>query len=298
MSDIKRSGYVALVGRPNVGKSTLLNALLGQKVAIVSPRPQTTRNKVMGILTEGDAQVVFLDTPGLHQPRTKLGQSMMKAAGSAMGEVDLLVMVAEPGGRIGPAEEKLIERLPELHCPVFLVVNKIDTVDKPRLAAAIELYAKAYAFDEIIPISAKSGDGVEIVKRLLLGKMPEGPAYYPEDMVTDQPERQMAAEIVREKALELLEEEVPHGIAVEIVSYKEKENGAAVISVNIYCEKDSHKGIVIGKNGARLKEISTRARLELEKLLDRKVFLECWVRVKEDWRDSDFMLKNFGYYNK
>ena len=290
-----KSGFVAVVGKPNVGKSTLMNALVGYKVAIVSNRPQTTRNRITAVLTEGDCQAVFLDTPGFHLPRTKLGQFMVREVSDAVEGVDMTLMVVEPSRAVQKTELELLEKLRERSCPLILVVNKLDTVSKEQLAQTIERYAALAKFDAVIPISALKGDGVDLVKREIMARLKPGPFYFPEDMVTDQPERQMVAEIVREKALRYLQDEVPHGIAVEVETFDESEREKLVrIGVAIFCEKASHKGIIIGKQGAMLKKIASAARHDMEELLDCKVFLECFVKVRE-WRNQDSMLRNFGY---
>ncbi len=290
-----KSGYVGIIGRPNVGKSTLLNKMLGQKIAIISAKPQTTRSKILAIMSDADSQVIFLDTPGFHTPKNKLGVNMMKAVDSAIGDVDMLLMVVEPKSEVSPNELKIIEKIGNI--PTILVINKIDTIKKEELLACIDSYSKLHDFKEVTFVSARSGEGVDFLKKLIKDTLPEGPMYYPEDMVTDQQERQIIAEIIREKMLNLLDKEVPHGIAIEIVKMKHRQkNGEPIydISANIYCEKSSHKGIIIGSGGKTLKEIGTRARLDSEKLLSAKVFLELWVKVKADWRNSNNMLKEFG----
>lgn len=290
-----KSGYVGIVGRPNVGKSTLLNKMLGQKIAIISAKPQTTRSKILAIMSDEDSQVVFLDTPGFHNPKNKLGVNMMKAVDSTINDVDMLLMVVEPKSEVSPNELKIIEKIGDI--PTILVVNKTDTIKKEELLPVIAEYSKLHDFKEIVFVSARSGDGIDFLKKLIKDNLYEGPMYYPEDMVTDQQERQIIAEIIREKMLNLLDKEVPHGIAIEIVKMKHREKGGESsydISANIYCEKTSHKGIIIGSGGKTLKEIGTRARLDSEKLLSAKVFLELWVKVKADWRNSNNMLREFG----
>ncbi len=289
---VTRSGFVAIVGRPNVGKSTLLNHLVGQKVAIVSSRPQTTRNRVLGVLTKDGCQMVFLDTPGLHAPRNKLGDYMMRQADSAVRSVDLVVLVVEPTDKIETAELSVLERC---GCPVLLAINKIDTVKKEALLAVIAAYASAYDFAAVVPLSALRGEGVEELYDELQSRLPDGPAFFPEDALTDQTERQLVAEFIREKALRTLDKEVPHGIAVEIERFEQREDGLVHVAAVIYCERDSHKGIVIGKGGAMLKRIASAARVDMERLLGCKVFLEVFVKVKQNWRDSDAFLKNMGY---
>ena len=291
-----KSGFVSIIGRPNAGKSTLLNALNGEKLAVVSDKPQTTRNTITGIYTDKDKQIVFLDTPGLHKPKTKLGEFMMKEAENAISAVDVVLLVVEPGHDFD--NENIIEGLKGIDAPVLLIINKIDSYEKENLLEMIAKYSALFDFAEIIPISAKNGDGVKLVMQAICDRLEEGPMYFPEDMITDQPEKQIAAEIVREKALWCLDKEVPHGIAVEISSFKENKKGILEIGATIYCEKNSHKGIIIGKNGAMLKKIGSLARRDMERFFDGKIFLELWVKVKEGWRDSDFLLRNFGYEQK
>lgn len=296
MSDIRRSGFAAIVGRPNVGKSTLINTLVGYKVAIVSPKPQTTRNRIMGVLNDGGTQIVFLDTPGLHQPKNRLGESMIKAANNAIAGVDAVLLVIEPLGRMTAADADLLPRLKAGGVPVILVINKIDLFSPADVAKTIEIYAKEYDFDSVVPVSAKTGKNTEIIIDEIKKHISEGPVYFPEDMITDQPERQMVAEIIREKMLTNLEQEVPHGIAVEVVSMEEREGGGLIsIAADIYCERDSHKAIIIGKRGEMIKKIATDARMDIEALLSEKVYLECFVKVRENWRNSYKMLRNFGY---
>lgn len=291
-----KSGFVSIIGRPNAGKSTLLNALNGEKLAVVSDKPQTTRNTITGIYTDKNKQIVFLDTPGLHKPKTKLGEFMMKEAESAISAVDVVLFVIEPGHDYD--NENIIENLKNMEEPVILVINKIDCYEKEILLEMIAKYSSLMNFAEIIPISAKNGDGIKLVMEAIESRLEEGPMYFPDDMITDQPEKQIAAEIVREKALWCLDKEVPHGIAVEISSFKENEKGILEIGATIYCEKNSHKGIIIGKGGAMLKKIGSLARKDMERFFGGKVYLELWVKVKEGWRDSDFLLKNFGYEQK
>ncbi|MBQ1575518.1 MAG: GTPase Era [Oscillospiraceae bacterium] len=289
---------ITICGRPNVGKSTLTNALVGEKVAIVSPKPQTTRNRITAIVERGETQFVLLDTPGIHKPRTKLGDYMVNVVRESVADVDCVLMMVEPVASIGPQEEALIERLKETGSPAILVINKIDTVEKARLLEVIALYSAAYDFDAVIPVSAKTGDGLDE----LLGEMEkyaeEAPHFFPDDMITDQPERQICAELVREKLLRCLDKEIPHGTAVEVTRFSERDDGVVEIDVTIYCEKDSHKGIVIGKKGAMLKKIGELARTDMEAFLGTKVFLQTWVKVKENWRDSMAQLRNFGYNNE
>ena len=291
-----KSGFVSIIGRPNAGKSTLLNALNGEKLAVVSDKPQTTRNTITGILTDQNKQIVFLDTPGIHKPKNKLGEFMVKEAKEAMTAVDMVLLVVEPGH--DHDNENIIKSLQGVEIPVLLILNKIDCIEKEKLPEMIDKYSKYMDFAEIIPISAKYGDGVSLVMKAIEERLSEGPMYFPDDMITDQPEKQIASEIVREKALWCLDKEVPHGIAVEISSFKENDRGILEIGATIYCEKNSHKGIIIGKNGAMLKKIGSLARRDMERFFASKVFLELWVKVKEGWRDSDFMLRNFGYEQK
>ena len=298
MSKITKTAVVSVVGRPNVGKSTLTNKLVGQKVAIVSSKPQTTRTRITGVLSRGETQYVLLDTPGLHKPRSRLGDYMCKVVTDTVSEVDVAVLVVEPIPNIGPAEESLIAQIKQHHMPAILVINKIDTVKKEELLAVIATYAAAHEFDAVVPISARTGEGVEELLTEIDKYAIEGPQLFPEDMVSDQPERQLVAEIIREKMLRLLDREVPHGVAVGIERWNEREDGLVEINAVIYCEKASHKGIIIGKNGAMLKKIGSNARYELEQMLEQKVNLKLWVKVKKDWRDSDFLVKNFGYDKK
>ena len=292
-----RSAMITVCGRPNVGKSTLTNALVGEKIAIVSDKPQTTRNRITGIVQHGNAQFVLMDTPGFHKPRTRLGDYMVNVVKESVADVDLVLLVVEPVALIGAQEQALIERLRENAAPAILVINKIDTVDKTRLLEVIALYSAAYDFESIIPISAKTGDGIAQLLEEMDKFAVESPHFFPDDMITDQPERQICAELVREKLLNCLEKEIPHGTAVEVTSFKERSNGIVDIEVTIYCEKSSHKGIIIGKKGAMLKRIGELARTDIEEFLGTKVFLQTWIKVKENWRDSSFLLKNFGFNN-
>ena len=292
-----RSAMITVCGRPNVGKSTLTNALVGEKIAIVSDKPQTTRNRITGIVQHGNVQFVLMDTPGFHKPRTRLGDYMVNVVKESVADVDLVLLVVEPVALIGAQEQALIERLRENAAPAILVINKIDTVDKTRLLEVIALYSAAYDFESIIPISAKTGDGVAQLLEEMDKFAVESPHFFPDDMITDQPERQICAELVREKLLNCLEKEIPHGTAVEVTSFKERSNGIVDIEVTIYCEKSSHKGIIIGKKGAMLKRIGELARTDIEAFLGTKVFLQTWIKVKENWRDSSFLLKNFGFNN-
>ena len=290
-----KAAMITICGRPNVGKSTLTNALVGEKVAIVSPKPQTTRNRITAIVERGGTQFVLLDTPGFHKPRTKLGDYMVNVVRESVADVDCVMMLVEPVASVGPQEEALIARLRETRCPAILVINKIDTVEKSRLLEVIALYAAAYDFESIIPVSAKTGDGLDELLAELDKYAVEGPHFFPDDMITDQPERQICAELVREKLLRCLEKEIPHGTAVEVTRFDERDDGVVEIDVTIFCEKDSHKGIVIGKRGAMLKKIGELARADMEEFLGAKVFLQTWVKVKENWRDSLAQLRNFGY---
>ena len=293
MSEFK-SGFVSIIGRPNVGKSTLINRLVGEKIAIISSKPQTTRNNILGILTEDNMQIVFTDTPGIHEPTSMLAEMMVKSATEAMADTDAILFLVEPIANVGRTEEKIIERLKKQKAPVILIINKIDTVQKDVLLGVIKAYTDVFDFAAVIPISARRADGIDAVKKELLPFLTEGPQFFPEDMVTDQPERQIAAEIIREKLLRSLNKEVPHGIAIEIFMMKEKAN-AISIEANIYCEKQSHKGIIIGKHGEMLKKIGTEARTELERMHDKKVFLSLWVKVNEDWRNKKGKIANFGF---
>lgn len=291
-----KSGFVTLIGRPNVGKSTLMNHLIGQKIAITSDKPQTTRNRIQTVYTDDRGQVIFLDTPGIHKAKNKLGEYMVKVAKDTLNEVDVILWLVEPTTFIGGGEQHIVEQLEKVKTPVILVINKIDTVKKEEIMAAIEAYQKKLDFAEIIPVSAKKKQNTDRLMELVFKYLPYGPMYYDEDTVTDQPERQIAAELIREKALRLLGEEVPHGIAVTIEKMRERADGSMVdIEATIVCERDSHKGIIIGKQGAMLKKIGTKAREEIERLFEYKVNLKLWVKVKKDWRDSDILMKNYGY---
>ena len=290
------SGFISLIGRPNVGKSTLMNRLIGEKIAIVSPKPQTTRNRVLTILTKDDYQVIFIDTPGIHKPKHKLGAYMVKSAETTLNEVDSVLMLVEPNIKVPDMDLYIIERLKSVKTPVVLVINKIDTVTDEVVKRVSDTYRTLYDFKDIIPISALNDRNVDRLLEDIRGSLPEGPMYFPDDMVTDQPERQIAAEIIREKALSLLQDEIPHGIAVDIMSMKKRQNKELIdVEATLYCERESHKGIIIGKNGAMLKKIGMAARTDMENLLGTPINLKIWVKVKKDWRDSDFLLKNFGY---
>jgi len=294
-----RSGFVTIIGRPNVGKSTLMNYLIGQKIAIMSDKPQTTRNKIQTIITEERGQIVFIDTPGIHQAKNKLGTFMTRSAETTLKDIDVVLWLIEPDKKIGKGDSYIIERLASVKAPIFLVINKIDTVAKETVLEVIESYKNKCVFKEIIPLSAKTGENTDILVDCLFDLLEEGPMYYPEDMVTDQPERQIVAELVREKVLHQMSQEIPHGVAVVVDSMKQRDKKSLIdIDVTIVCEKDSHKGMIIGKQGKNLKKIGTRARLDIERMLASKVHLKLWVRVKKDWRDSDFLLKNYGYDQK
>ena len=290
-----KTAMITICGRPNVGKSTLTNFLVGEKIAIVSNKPQTTRNRICGIVTRGDHQFVFVDTPGYHRARTKLGDYMVNTVRESIADVDATILVVEPIPAIGPQEEGLLEKIKSSRCPAILAINKIDTVEKDKLLEVIAVYSQAAKFDAIIPICAKSGDGVEALLNQCEKYAIESPFLFDEDLTTDQPERQVMAEIIREKLLWNLEREIPHGTAVEITRFSERDNGIIDIDATIYCEKASHKGIIIGKRGDMLKKISTQARSDCEKFMGTKVYLTTWVKVKENWRDSDFLVRNFGY---
>ena len=290
-----KTAIITIAGRPNVGKSTLTNYLVGEKIAIVSNKPQTTRNRICGIVTKDNLQFIFMDTPGYHKARTKLGDYMVSTVRESISDVDATILVVEPIPSVGAQEEALIERIHATRCPAILVINKIDTVEKDKLLEVIAAYSATGTFDAIIPISAKTGDGVDVLLDECEKYAQEGPFLFPDDVTTDQPERQVMAEIIREKLLWCLDKEIPHGTAVEINTFSERDNGIIDLDATIYCEKASHKGIIIGKQGAMLKKIGTNARYEMERLLDAKVNLKLWVKVKKDWRDSDILIKNFGY---
>lgn len=294
-----KSGFVSLIGRPNVGKSTLMNCLIGEKIAIISSKPQTTRNQIQSILTTDDYQLIFIDTPGIHKPKSKLGDYMVKSAETTLNNVDVVLYLIEPYEKIKDSDRAILEKLAKVKTPVFLIINKIDTVEKGELLKVIDAYRAVYDFKEIIPISALKGQNKEDLLNNIVKYLPEGPQYFPEDMITDQPERQLVAELIREKALYLLQEEIPHGIAVEITSMKKRDNKDIIdIDATIYCERESHKGIIIGKQGSMLKKIGSNARYDIERLLGSSINLQIWIKVKKDWRDSDFLLKNFGYNSK
>ncbi len=290
-----KSGFVTIVGRPNVGKSTLLNEIMGEKLSIVSNKPQTTRNNIQTILTGDDYQIVFVDTPGIHKPKHKLGEYMVNSAKDSIKEVDLVLFLINPDEEIGRGDKFIIETLKNQKAPVFLVVNKIDEFTQERVAQTLQMYSQEMDFKEIIPISALKGKNVEKLISLMVDAMPEGPKYYPDDMITDVQERFVVSEIIREKALRTLREEIPHGIAVDIIQMKQSPSGTWHIEVDMLCEKDSHKGIIIGKNGQCLKKIGESARYEIERFLHEKVNLKIWVKVRKEWRDNQNLLKELGY---
>lgn len=290
-----KTAMITIAGRPNVGKSTLTNYLVGEKIAIVSNKPQTTRNRICGIVTKEDTQFVFVDTPGFHKPRTKLGDYMVNVAKNSIADVDLTILVVEPIPSVGPQEQGLIDQLRSSNCPAILAINKIDTVEKDKLLEVIAVYSRAAQFKAIIPISAKTGDGVDSLLDECGKFAIESPFLFPEDSTTDQPEMQVMAEIIREKLLWCLDREIPHGTAVEITKFSERDNGIIDIDATIYCEKASHKGIIIGKGGEMLKKISSMARTDCEKFMGTRVYLTTWVKYKENWRDNDFLVRNFGY---
>lgn len=292
---ISKTAMITICGRPNVGKSTLTNALAGEKIAIVSNKPQTTRNRITAVCQHGETQFVFLDTPGFHKPRTRLGDYMVNVVRQSVADVDAVVLVVEPVASLGPQERELIASIKAANCPAVLAINKLDTVEPEKLLAVIALYSEAYAFNAIVPISAKTGDGVEELLKELDKFAVESPALFPEGVTTDQPEKQVCAELIREKLLLNLEREVPHGTAVEITRFSERDDGIIDLEATIYCEKASHKGIIIGKHGAMLKKIGEDARKDIEEFMGTKVFLQTWVKVKEKWRDSNSLLRNFGY---
>ena len=294
--NIKKSGIITICGRPNVGKSTLTNALVGEKVAIVSNKPQTTRNRICGILNRGESQFVFVDTPGLHKARTRLGDYMVNVVKESVSDVDAIMLLVEPIANIGGPEQQLIDRIKTLGCPSVLVINKMDTLEKKEdLLEVIQTYAQAHDFQAIIPISARNKEGIDELLTVLEKFIQEGPQLFPADMTSDQPERQMMAEILREKMLLCLDKEIPHGTAVEITRFAERDDEVVEVDATIYCEKSSHKGIIIGKGGAMLKKVSSLARKDMEKFMGTKIFLQTWVKVKENWRDNPSAIHNFGY---
>ncbi len=294
MNETHKSGFAALIGRPNVGKSTLMNCLIGQKIAITSKKPQTTRNRIQTVYTAEEGQIIFVDTPGIHKAKNKLGDYMVHVAEHSLREVDVILWLVEPTDYIGAGEQHIIEQLKKIKTPVILVINKIDTVKKEQLLGYIDLYRKQLDFAEIVPVSALKKDNTGVLLAQIMKYLPYGPAFYDEDTITDQPTRQIVAELIREKVLRSIDEEIPHGVAVTIESMK---YGKKLVDINatIICERDSHKGIIIGKGGQMLKKIGSMARAEIEDLLEQHVNLQLWVKVKKDWRDSDFLIKNFGY---
>ena len=299
MSDNFKSGFAAIIGRPNVGKSTLMNQLIGQKIAITSKKPQTTRNKIQTVYTDDQGQIVFLDTPGIHKAKNKLGEYMVHVAERTLKDADVILWLVEPTTYIGAGERHIAEQLQKSKLPILLVINKIDMIKKEEVLAVIDKYRTLLDFDEIIPVSALRGNNTHDVIDSIFKYLPYGPAFYDEDTVTDQPMRQIVAEIIREKALHALDEEIPHGIAVAIDVMKERSGGRITdIEATIICEKDSHKGIIIGKQGSMLKKIGSNARYEIEQMMEQKINLKLWLKVKKDWRDSDFLMKNFGYDKK
>ncbi|MBD7909779.1 MULTISPECIES: GTPase Era [Clostridium] len=290
-----KSGFVTIVGRPNVGKSTLMNHIMGEKLSIVSNKPQTTRNNIQTILTTKDYQIVFVDTPGIHKPKHKLGEYMVNSAKESMKEVDLVIFITNPDEELGRGDKFILETLKNSKAPVFLVLNKVDETTKEKVAMSLAKFSQEFNFKEIIPISALRGKNVDKLVELMVENLPEGPQYYPEDMITDVQEKFVVAELVREKALRTLRDEVPHGIAVDVIQMKQKENGTYHIEVDLICEKDSHKGIIIGKDGQSLRKIGESARYELERFLDSKVNIKIWVKVRKEWRDNQNLLKELGY---
>ena len=292
---ISKTAMITICGRPNVGKSTLTNALVGEKIAIVSNKPQTTRNRISAVVNRGDTQFVIIDTPGFHKPRTRLGDYMVNVVKESVADVDAVMLLVEPIANIGRQEEELIARIKETGVPAILVINKIDTVEKTELLEVMALYSAAHDFDAIIPMSAKNGEGIDELLAELEKYAQEGPQLFPDDMICDQPEKQICAELVREKLLLCLDKEIPHGTAVEVTRFSERENGIIDLDVTIYCEKASHKGIIIGKQCAMLKKIGELARADIEAFMGTKVFLQTWVKVKENWRDSTAQLRNFGF---
>ena len=290
-----RSGFVTLIGRPNVGKSTLMNRMIGQKIAITSNKPQTTRNRIQTVYTDERGQIIFLDTPGIHKAKNKLGEYMVSVAERTLREVDLILWLVEPTTFIGAGERHIAEQLKNVKTPVFLVINKIDTVAKAEILTFIDAYKEIADFAEIIPVSALKGENTDELLESMFRYLEAGPQYYDEDTITDQPERQIVSELIREKALRLMSDEIPHGIAVVIERMEERDNGIFDIEATIVCERESHKGIVIGKGGSMLKKIGTAARIEIENLMDAKVNLQLWVKVRREWRDSELYMKNYGY---
>ena len=294
---ITKTALITICGRPNVGKSTITNAIVGEKIAIVSDKPQTTRNRITAIVNKNDTQFILMDTPGFHKPHNRLGDYMVNVVKQSVADVDAVMLMVEPVAKLGKQEEALIEKIKSSKCNCVLVINKIDTIEKANLLEVIAMYSQLYDFDAIIPVSAKTGEGLDELMEELGKYAAEGPQLFPEDMITDQPERQICAELIREKMLRCLDKEVPHGIAVDITRFHERENGIIDIEATIYCEKDSHKGIIIGKHGAMLKKIGELARTDMEEFMGAKIYLQTWVKVKENWRDSLSQLHNFGFTN-
>jgi GTP-binding protein Era len=294
MNEKYKSGFCALIGRPNVGKSTLMNCLIGQKIAITSSKPQTTRNRIQTVYTSDEGQIVFVDTPGIHKAKNKLGDYMVNVAEHSLKEVDVILWLVEPTDYIGAGEQHIIEQLKKVNTPIILVINKIDTVKREQLLGYIDAYRNELDFAEIVPVSALKNDNTEVLIEQIMKYLPYGPAFYDEDTITDQPTRQIVAELIREKVLKCIDDEIPHGVAVTIEKMKYSKK-IVDIDATIICERDSHKGIIIGKGGAMLKKIGSAARFEIEDLLEQHVNLQLWVKVKKDWRDSDFLIKNFGY---
>ncbi|MCX7883885.1 MAG: GTPase Era [Caloramator sp.] len=291
-----KSGFVAIIGRPNVGKSTLLNRIIGEKLSIISNKPQTTRNNIKAIYNDDKCQIIFLDTPGIHKPKHKLGEHMVNSAQSVLSEVDVVLFITTPEEDVNPSDKHIIQKLKSTKVPVFLIINKVDTVKKEVIAKTIENYTKEFNFKEVIPISALKGNNMNTMLKVLISDLPNGPQYFPPDIITDQPERFVISEIIREKLLHYLKDEVPHGTAVEIIRmFDDKETGITNIDATIYCEKNTHKAIIIGKGGGMLKKIGQDSRIEIEKFLGSKVFLQLWVRVKKDWRDNPSLIKSLGY---
>jgi len=296
MSTDFRSGFVTIIGRPNVGKSTLMNRFIGEKVAIVSSKPQTTRNKIQGVLTRSGYQIIFIDTPGFHKPKNKLGEYMMRVARNALEEVEAVLLVVDGKSGIGHGDEMIIESLDNLETPVIAVLNKVDAMSKEDVASSIDRLKALWDFEAIVPTSALQGEGIDVLEKLLADHLPPGPKYFPDDMITDQPERFIIAELIREKALSLLRDEVPYGVGVEILGIRKREDKDMLdVEATIYCERDSHKGIIIGKRGAMLKQIGQQARMDMERLLGSPVFLNLWVKVKEDWRNKQAFMRTLGY---
>ena len=293
-----KSGFVTLIGRPNVGKSTLMNYLIGQKIAITSNKPQTTRNRIQTVLTTDEGQIVFVDTPGIHKAKNKLGEYMVNVAEKTLNEVDVVLWLVEPTTFIGAGEQHIAKQLQRVKTPVILVINKVDSVKREEILPAIAAYKDIYDFADIVPVSARSGDNTDELLRVIMKYLPYGPQFYDEDTVTDQPMRQIAAELIREKALRLLDDEIPHGIAVTIEKMRERKNGIMDIEASIVCERESHKGIIIGKGGSMLKRIGIEARKEIESMMDTQVNLQLWVKVRKEWRDSELYMKNYGYNQK